>query len=232
MLGLGAALHRRLDPLDDLAVAVGLQSLELQLVDVLGERSYPSGGSCPPVHVIFETASVTSPNSVLIGFGSGVFSTEKVHPDFTSTLTDGIGWSAGNVTSRLTVDALSFSVGTRKLKLVVDPFGALSGSISTCAAAGPATKTTRASPRTAPRTTRRTERLLLMTWVPPRVSWTVISRPLARQSSGRRRGLRVARPAAQDRGGEVDGDARSIDLRWRECRDVDREDHGVLLGDN
>jgi hypothetical protein len=41
--------------------------------------------------VIFDTASVTSPNSVLIGFGSGVFSTVKVHPCFTRTLTDGMG---------------------------------------------------------------------------------------------------------------------------------------------
>src|SRR4029450_9436135 len=41
VLGLGAALHGRLDPLDDLAVAVRLRSLELQLVDVLRERAAP-----------------------------------------------------------------------------------------------------------------------------------------------------------------------------------------------
>src|SRR5512132_4372592 len=103
------------------------------------------------------------------------------------------------------VDALSFSVGTRKLKLVVDPFGALSGSISTWAAAGPATNTTRARPSTAPRTTRQIERLLRMTGEPPRVSWTVISRPAPRQSSGPHR-LRVPRPAAEHGCGEIDRD--------------------------
>src|SRR5437588_8407689 len=42
VLGLGAALHGGLDPLDDVAVAVRLQRLELQLIDVLGKR--------PPEH--------------------------------------------------------------------------------------------------------------------------------------------------------------------------------------
>jgi hypothetical protein len=39
--------------------------------------------------------------------------------------------SVGNVTSIATVEALSFSFGTWKLKLVVDPLGTLLGSIST-----------------------------------------------------------------------------------------------------
>ena len=40
-LGLGATLHGRLDPLDDLAVAIGLRRLEIELVDVPRQRAAP-----------------------------------------------------------------------------------------------------------------------------------------------------------------------------------------------
>jgi hypothetical protein len=72
VLRLVAALHGRLVPVHDLAVAVGLRGLELELVDVLRKRARPHREQVErfwldlPSQVILETAwlrRIAAPNA-------------------------------------------------------------------------------------------------------------------------------------------------------------------------
>jgi hypothetical protein len=68
--------------------------------------------------VIFKMASVISPSSVLIGVASLLVSVVAVQPWTGLRPTEAIGLSVGMATSSLTVLALSFSLGTRKVTLL------------------------------------------------------------------------------------------------------------------
>ena len=146
MLRRGRAFHGRLDPAHDVAVAIGLEGLELELArlggsgpaDTVKRSNWP--GTRPPavaVHVTVETASVTVPLSVVIGLASFVVWVVIVHPVMGFTSTDAIGNLVGNVTSSATVFAVSFSFGT-EAEDPSPPFGNDDGVTSTCAEATPA----------------------------------------------------------------------------------------------
>src|SRR5690348_15893572 len=102
------------------------------------KRSNWPGGSPPSdaVQVIVLTAWVTCPSSVCTGLARVVLSTVIVQPGMVFTLTDGIGDFVGRSTSSFTVLAACSSFGTEKLRIWELPFGALSGTTSTCAPAG------------------------------------------------------------------------------------------------
>ena len=98
----------------------------------------------PPDHVIFDTASVMSPLSPLIGFASVDLSTLMVQPGTGSTLTNAIGWSVGKVTSSIVVlRVVACSFGTWNTSVANPPWVAFGGWIVTCADAGPAARTSR-----------------------------------------------------------------------------------------
>src|ERR687889_1893953 len=65
------------------------------------------------VQVTVRTASVIVPSSVVTGGLSGALATFAVQPATGVMRTPVIGWSAGRVTSSLTVPAVSDSLGTR-----------------------------------------------------------------------------------------------------------------------
>src|SRR3954447_14505812 len=92
----------------------------------------------PPDQVIFETTSVILVPSASIGLASVVLSTFTVQPGTGCTLTYGIGWSAGNVTSSIVVCASSRSFGTWNTSVANPPWLAVGGLIVTCAPAGAA----------------------------------------------------------------------------------------------
>ena len=108
-----------------------------------GKRWNVPGSMAPPDHVIFDTASVMSPLSPLIGFASVALSTLMVQPGTGSTLTNAIGWSVGKVTSSIVVRASSRSFGTWNTSVAKPPWVAFGGWIVTCADAGPAARTSR-----------------------------------------------------------------------------------------
>jgi len=66
------------------------------------------------VQVTFVTASVICLPCMLSGLASLLFVTATAQPSTGCGITDASGWSAGKVTSSLTVEASSRSFGTRK----------------------------------------------------------------------------------------------------------------------
>jgi hypothetical protein len=78
----------------------------------IGNRWNCPGAMVPPVNVIFVTASVTSPSSLVIGSASFDFSGVIVQPGTGSTDTNARGWSDGKVSSTWVVLASDFSLGT------------------------------------------------------------------------------------------------------------------------
>src|SRR3569833_152939 len=94
------------------------------------------GAIFPPDQVIWVTASVISPSSVLIGRSSRPLATSIDHPGVGCTDTDAIGWSVGRYSCTLVVSASASSLGARPSKAPYPPGSAVFGAAVAWAAAG------------------------------------------------------------------------------------------------
>ncbi len=139
------------------------------------------------VQVILLTASVTSAPCTFNGVVSARFSISAVQPATGLTDADAIGAFSGTVTSSLTVPAVAFSLGTRKLSFAKPPWVAVLGFTVTWADAG-AAKPRTAVAATATTTPARTtpERTIRVRRIPSPVRVeTAVSRPVPADSSRR-----------------------------------------------
>ena len=73
--------------------------------------------------MISETASVTSPSSVVMGLASLVLVVVTVHPGIGCTPTDAMGVSVGSCTTTWSVVAVASSLGTRNVTTAYPPRG-------------------------------------------------------------------------------------------------------------